>query len=61
MEMAQQNKLNRKSYARLFRVSFWQAIFFWHKFEGATALLAQTNKAEQHVRVHELYEAARKW
>ena len=47
--MAQRNKLNRKSYARLCRV------FFWHKFEGATALLAQTNKAEQHLGVHEDY------
>ena len=33
----------------------------WHKFEGATALpvhlllVAQTNKAEQHVGVHEDY------
>ena len=55
MEMAQRNKLNRKSYARLSRVFFWQAIFFGLKFEGATALLAQTNKAEQHLGVHEDY------
>ena len=60
MEMAQRtqrNKLNSKSYVRLCRVSFWQAIFFFflHKFEIATALLAQTNKAEQHVGVHEDY------
>ena len=27
MEMAQRNKLNRKSYARLCRLLFWQAIF----------------------------------
>ena len=43
MEMAQSYKLNRKACARLSRA------FFWHKFEGATALLAQTNTAEQHV------------
>ena len=55
MEMAQRNKLNRKSYTRLCRVFFWQAIVFWDNFEGATALLAQTNKAEQHVGVHEDY------
>ena len=30
-------------------------LFFWHKFEGATALLAQTIKAEQHAGVHEDY------
>ena len=29
MEMAQRNKLNRESYARLCRVSFLQAIFFF--------------------------------
>ena len=55
MEMGQRNKLNRKSYARLCRVFFWQAIVFWQKFEGEIALLAQTNKAEQHVGVHEDY------
>ena len=48
-------KLKRKSYARLCRVIFWQAIFFFHKFEGATVSLAQTNKAEKHVGVHEDY------
>ena len=46
MEMAQRNKLNRESYARLCRVSFLQAIFFLHKFQGATALLAQEPKFE---------------
>ena len=47
MKMAQRNKLNRKSYARLCRVSFWQVIFFFlPKFEEATALLAQELKFE---------------
>ena len=47
-EMAQRNKLNRKSYARLCRVSFWQVIFFFFlpKFEEATALLALELKFE---------------
>ena len=36
--------------------SFFGRRFFWgDKFEGATALLAQTNKAEQHFGVHEDY------
>ena len=59
MEMAQRNKspVNRKVYARLCRAFFfWQAIFLAQIWtEGATALLAQTNKAEQHVEVHEDY------
>ena len=54
MEMAQSYKLNRKACARLCRAFFWQAIFLG-KFEGATALLAQTNTAEKHVGVHENY------
>ena len=50
MEMAQRNKLNRKSYARLFLAG---DSLIWHIFKGETALPAQTNKAEQHVGVHE--------
>ena len=56
MEMAQRNKLNRKiiraSLPRLFLAGDFLG---GDKFEGATALLAQTNKAEQHFGVHEDY------
>ena len=55
MEKTQRNKLNRKAYVRLCCAVFGRRFFFWHKFEGANALLAQTNKAEQHVGVHEDY------
>ena len=59
MEMAQRNKLNRKIIrASLPRLFLAGDFFFWgggDKFEGATALLAQTNKAEQHFGVHEDY------
>ena len=50
------NKLNRKAYARLCRAFLGSR---WHKFEGTTALpvrlllMAQTNRAEQHIEVHE--------
>ena len=55
MEMAQRNKLNRKI-IRASAASFFARRFFaGDKFEGATALLAQTNKAEQHFGVHEDY------
>ena len=57
MEMAQRNKLNRKiiraSLPRLFLAGDF--LGGGDKFEGATALLAQTNKAEQHFGVHEDY------
>ena len=45
MKMAQRNKIEieQKSYARFCRVFFGKTI----------ALLTQTNKAEQHVGVHE--------
>ena len=57
MKMAQRNKIEveQKSYARFCHVLFGKVTFFWHKFKGAIALLAQTNKAEQHVGVHEVY------
>ena len=64
MEMAQRNKspVNRKVYARLCRAFFFGRRFFWQAIflaqiwtEGETALLAQTDKAEQHVEVHEDY------
>ena len=54
MEMAQRNKLTEK-HAHVSAAPFFGRRFFWHKFEGATALLAQTNTAEQHVGVHENY------
>ena len=53
--MAQRNKLNR-NHTRVSAASFFGRRFFsWHKFEGAIALLAQTNKAEQQVGVREDY------
>ena len=59
MEMAQRNKLNRKiiraSLPRLFLAGDFFLGGGGDKFEGATALLAQTNKAEQHFGVHEDY------
>ena len=59
MEMAQRNKLNRKIIRASLPRLFLAGDFFGgggDKFEGATALLAQTNKAEQHFGVHEDYE-----
>ena len=54
--MAQRNKIIIRAFLpRL----FWEGDVFWHKFKGAIALLAQTNKAEQHVGVHEDYVIGR--
>ena len=56
MEMAQRNKLNRKIIrASLPRLFLAGDFFGGGGLEGATALLAQANKAEQHFGVHEDY------
>ena len=47
--------IQTEKHTRVSAAPFLAGDFFGKKFEGATALLAQTNKAEQHVRVHEDY------
>ena len=71
MEMAQRNKLNRKSYSRLCRVFFWQAIvsgtnlkeqlLCWLKPTRQSSTLEFTRIMEENISSSgKLYEAARK-
>ena len=51
-------KLNRKAYARICHAYFWQAtaqIWRRNRFAGPFITGSSTNKAEQHVVVHEDY------
>jgi len=56
--MAQRNKLIRKTYARLYRSFFWQAMAQMlrsNRFASAFITGGLKNKAEQHIGVHEDY------
>ena len=46
------NGAKKYAHTRVSAARFCGRRFFWHKFEGATALLAQTNNADQHVGVN---------